>query len=159
LPIGLVENDNLRHEYVSLFSHVQKDIPFARIALQNEPEAINLWIGNSRSVTAMHKDNYENIYVQILGQKHFVLLPPVCYPCVNEKSLPPASYRRNAPDSSEHRSRASALRLELETGELVPFVIWDADKPAENATEYSHLAKPLRVTLEPGDMLYLPCMW
>ncbi|MBN6743405.1 cupin-like domain-containing protein, partial [Acidithiobacillus sp. MC6.1] len=41
------ENDNLRNEYATLFSHVEKDIPWARIALQQTPEAINLWIGNS----------------------------------------------------------------------------------------------------------------
>ena len=86
------ENDNLRNEYATLFSHVEKDIPWARIALQEEPEAINLWIGNSRSVTALHKDNYENIYVQIRGEKHFTLLPPLTYACVAERGLAPASY-------------------------------------------------------------------
>ena len=37
------ENDNLRHEYISIFDQVQRDIPFARIALQGEPDAINMW--------------------------------------------------------------------------------------------------------------------
>lgn len=37
------ENDNLRHEYISIFDQVQRDIPFARIALQKEPDAINMW--------------------------------------------------------------------------------------------------------------------
>jgi jumonji domain-containing protein 7 len=90
----VLENDNLRNEYAILFSHVEKDIPWARIALQEEPEAINLWIGNSRSVTALHKDNYENLYVQVIGEKHFTLLPPLAYACVGEKELAPASYVR-----------------------------------------------------------------
>jgi hypothetical protein len=89
---SILENDNLRNEYATLFSHVEKDIPWARIALQASPEAINLWIGNSRSVTALHKDNYENVYVQIIGEKHFCLLPPVAYACVAERELRPASY-------------------------------------------------------------------
>ncbi len=144
------ENDNLRHEYVRLFSHVQRDIPFARIALQKPPEAINLWIGNSRSVTALHKDNYENIYVQVLGQKHFVLLPSLCSPCVSERSLRPATYARRGD---------GRLELRLEDGDLVPFATWDPDEPAANSSLYSHLASPLRVTLNPGDMLYLPAMW
>jgi jumonji domain-containing protein 7 len=148
---GTQENDNLRHEYVPLFSHVQRDIPFARIALQKEPEAVNLWIGNSRSVTALHKDHYENIYVQILGRKHFVLLPPLCQPCVNEQDLRPASYIR--------RRGGSGLELELEDGESVPFAVWDPDMPEKNATPYSRLARPVRVTLNPGDMLYLPALW
>ncbi|KUI56804.1 JmjC domain-containing protein 7 [Cytospora mali] len=152
------QNDNLRHEYISLFSQVQRDIPFARIALEKEPEAINMWIGNSHSVTALHKDNYENIYVQIQGQKHFVLLPSHCYPCVNEKLLRPATYVRS--DNND------GLRLVMDAGEEgqekvepVPFAIWDPDCPDDNATPYSRLAEPMRVTLEPGDMLYLPAMW
>ncbi|KAF5017391.1 hypothetical protein F66182_10685 [Fusarium sp. NRRL 66182] len=144
------QNDNLREEYIGLFSDVQRDIPFARIALDKEPDAVNLWIGNSKSVTAMHKDNYENIYVQVLGRKHFVLLPPLCHPCVNEQPLRPATYRRE--DDS--------LKLDMDhDDEPVPFATWDPDKPEENATRFSHLARPLRATLNPGDMLYLPAMW
>ncbi|KAK3359963.1 cupin-like domain-containing protein [Lasiosphaeria hispida] len=159
------QNDNLRNEYASLFSHVQQDIPFARIALEQEsPDAINLWIGNSHSVTALHKDNYENLYVQVLGQKHFVLLPPHCQPCVNEQALRPAQYHRTQP----REQNDDALELRLDVNDVnddsggngaVPFATWDPDRPLENATAYSHLAEPVRVTLWPGDMLYLPCMW
>lgn len=86
------ENDNLRGEFANLYKDVAKDIPWARIALGQDPDAINLWIGNSRSVTALHKDNYENIYCQVMGSKHFVLLPPVETVCVNERELPCATY-------------------------------------------------------------------
>jgi jumonji domain-containing protein 7 len=147
---SILENDNLREEYISLFSDVQKDIPFARIALDKSPDAVNLWIGNSKSVTAMHKDNYENIYVQVLGRKHFVLLPSLCHPCVNEQPLRPATYKR----------REAGMELEMDSDdEAVPFAIWDPDRPEENTTGFSRLARPLRVTLNPGDMLYLPAMW
>jgi len=105
-------------------------------------------------VTALHKDNYENIYVQILGRKHFVLLPPHCQPCVNEKPLRPAQYHRAGSNDA-----GLELRLDDPESEDVPFATWDPDQPAENATAYSALAEPVRVTLEPGDMLYLPCMW
>jgi peptidyl-lysine (3S)-dioxygenase / protease len=150
INVRRTENDNLRNEYESLFAQVLPEIAFARIALQQQPEAINLWIGNSRSVTVLHKDNYENIYVQILGRKHFVLLPPCCYPCVNEQGLRSATYER----------LNDKLQLKLDqTDEEVPFAIWDPDFPEEAATAFSKLAQPMRVTLEPGDMLYLPSMW
>jgi len=86
------ENDNLRDEYSALYDDVEADIAWARVALEQEPDAINLWIGNSRSVTALHRDNYENVYCQIMGSKHFVLLPPIAMPCVNEQMLQPATY-------------------------------------------------------------------
>ncbi len=142
-------------------SHVLKDIPFARIALQRPPEAINLWIGNSRSITAMHRDNYENIYVQILGRKHFVLLPPLCQPCVNEQSLEQYTYKR----TSEPGSHEGPLELVPEqegppqAENKIPFATWDPEAPNLRTTPYTGLAEPLRVTLEPGDMLYLPAMW
>jgi jumonji domain-containing protein 7 len=51
------------------------------------------------------------------------------------------------------------LEGEGEEDEMVPFAVWDPDRPGENATRYSALVQPMRVTLDPGDMLYLPCMW
>ena len=160
------ENDNLRNEYAALFPDVPRDIVFARVALGRPPEAVNLWIGNSHSVTAMHRDNYENIYVQVLGQKHFVLLPPLCQPCVNEQLLQPFTYEREDVESGgRHKTRLSLVQDEEEldepdgAGDYVPFALWDPDRPDENKTAYSHLARPMRVTLNPGDMLYLPAMW
>jgi jumonji domain-containing protein 7 len=98
----------------------------------------------------LHKDNYENIYCQIIGTKHFVLLPPVAYPCVREENLPSGSYIRQDGD----------LTIEEESGtDPMPFPTWDPDRPFLKATKYSHLARPVRVTLGPGDMLYLPALW
>lgn len=135
-----------------------KDIPWARIALQQNADAVNLWVGNDRSVTSLHKDNYENVYVQIRGQKHFVLLPPVEMPCVNETPLARGRY---VPGSSAGAGEDERLEVQVQgDGEdAVPVAIWDPDLPEEKATPYSHLAKPLRVTLNEGDMLYLPAMW
>lgn len=133
---------------------MDSDIPWARIALQQKPEAINFWLGNSRSVTALHKDNYENIYVQIVGQKHFVLLPPLAYACVAEQELPAATYVRNA---------NGELEIKEDEGEGVPFPTWDPDADADNVdwrgTAYSKYAEPARVTLGEGDILYLPALW
>jgi peptidyl-lysine (3S)-dioxygenase / protease len=36
---------------------------------------------------------------------------------------------------------------------------WDPDLPRERATKFSHMSRPIRVTLDPGDMLYLPRIW
>lgn len=150
-----VENDNLREEYHTLFSDVPSDISWARIALEQSADAINFWLGNERSVTAMHRDNYENVYVQIIGQKHFVLLPPIEMPCVNEQKLPQFRYAPSTSNKSD-----DALVLEPQEGQdAVPVAVWDPEKPELRRSEYSHLSKPVKITLEAGDMLYLPAMW
>ena len=132
---------------MSLHKDLEPDIRFASIALQRGPDAINLWIGNSHSTTALHRDNYENIYCQILGSKEFVLLPPVETACVNEQFLPGATY-------------SNTMEVTLDDPLVqVPCAIWDPDGPHENSTEFSHLSRPIRVTVGPGDMLYLPACW
>ncbi|KAK5149353.1 hypothetical protein LTR04_007162, partial [Oleoguttula sp. CCFEE 6159] len=172
-------NDNLRNEYSPLFADVPASIPFARIALQHAPEAINFWLGNSHSVTALHKDNYENIYVQVLGRKHFVLLPPVEAACVNERMLPSATYahvrRREQGEGRGDGGDAGDGEVVIPKGDgeeeeqlemrpddpaqEVPFATWDPDEPEKRPTQFSRLSRPARVTLEEGDMLYLPALW
>ncbi|KAL6708544.1 hypothetical protein ACN47E_002525 [Coniothyrium glycines] len=153
------QNDNLRNEYATLFADVPRSIPFARIALQQDPDAINFWLGNSHSVTALHKDNYENIYVQVLGQKHFVLLPPVEAACVNEKSVLAATYTPRGEQNGDEDGEVDLVVKIDEPEEYVPFATWDPDVPEEHATRYSEYSRPLKVTLEEGDMLYLPALW
>lgn len=153
------QNDNLRGEYLDIFEDVPNDVAFARIALQKPPDAINFWLGNSRSVTALHKDNYENIYVQVLGQKHFVLMPPVEAACVNEQDIPAATYR--PADSKEHKLQVLLDSPGNSSGccPTVPFATWDPDVPHVGQTFASYLAQPIHITLGPGDMLYLPAQW
>ena len=155
-PNDPLENDNLREEYSNLFADVPQDIPFARIALEKEADAINMWIGNERSVTSLHKDNYENIYVQIRGRKHFVLLPPVEMPCVNEQHLPQARYE---PANGLDQNAEGNLAIHITGEELLPVPAWDPEDPETRSTPYSHLSKPLRVSLNEGDILYLPAMY
>ncbi|EUC48816.1 hypothetical protein COCMIDRAFT_2272 [Bipolaris oryzae ATCC 44560] len=153
------QNDNLRNEYATLFADVPSSIPFARIALEQDPDAINFWLGNSHSTTALHKDNYENIYVQILGKKHFVLLPPVEAACVNEKAVLAATYQPKSMGSGEEEETGELVIAVDEPEEYVPFATWGPDVPLVNSTPYSQYSQPLRVTLEEGDMLYLPALW
>ncbi|KAJ8114241.1 hypothetical protein OPT61_g3836 [Boeremia exigua] len=154
------QNDNLRDEYTSLFSDVPPSIPFARVALDQSPDAVNFWLGSAASVTALHKDNYENIYVQILGRKHFVLLPPVDAPCVGEREVLAGTYGPRPRGNGEGGEGEGELVVCVDEPEVyVPFATWDPDVPEQNATPYSQYAQPMRVTLDEGDMLYLPALW
>lgn len=38
---------------------VEPFLTLAREAFGNEPDAVNLWIGDDRSLSAVHKDHYE----------------------------------------------------------------------------------------------------
>ncbi|KAH8672638.1 cupin-like domain-containing protein [Tricladium varicosporioides] len=150
------QNDNLRNEYSVLFKEVQKDIPWARIALNQTPEAINFWLGNSHTTTSLHKDPYENIYVTITGTKTFTLLPPIAFPFIRETLLTPASYSR---------STNGKLVMIVEEGERVPVALWDPDLEKDRAERhvgpYEEEAKRMQMKVEvgKGDMLYLPALW
>ncbi|KAF2758848.1 Clavaminate synthase-like protein [Pseudovirgaria hyperparasitica] len=151
------QNNNLPNEYAALAPDIPASIPFAHIALSNPPDAVNFWLGNAHSVTALHKDNYENIYVQVVGTKSFVLLPPVDAPCVNERDLPAATY---TPSPGAPSETPTALTPTLDSPpSTVPTATWDPDTPTEYTTRFSHLARPMRVRLAPGDILYLPALW
>lgn len=78
---------------------------------------------------------------------------------MNEQLLPKGRY---APSSSTSGSSDVGSELEVqldESAERIPVATWDPDSPATHTSPYSHLAKPLRVTLRQGDMLYLPALW
>jgi len=70
------QNGCLTLDYPELTSDVPKDIGFVSKALNKEPDAINLWIGGSKSISSLHRDPYENIYSVIKGKKIFKLFPP-----------------------------------------------------------------------------------
>jgi len=154
---------------------VDEDIPWARIAFGQPPDAINLWIGNSNSITALHRDNYENIYYQIIGSKQFVLLPPPETACINEKSLPCATYAlksNSRPESVSlcicrlssnlHKywpSKEEMVIVPDKPGDVIPFATWDPDNPKEEESPFSCLSRPIRLRLDAGDLLYLPALW
>lgn len=62
------------------------------------PDAVNLWIGDGRSTTSMHKDPYENLYHVLHGAKSFVLVPPCDVHRLGMKELPVWRWRKD--DSS-----------------------------------------------------------
>lgn len=42
-------------------------------------------MGYRDSVSALHKDPYENFYTTIVGEKHFTLLPPLAIGYLHEE--------------------------------------------------------------------------
>ena len=147
----LVENDNLRSEYMALLQDIPKDIPEMSANLDRRmPDAINFWLGTSASVTSLHRDNYENFYAQVRGRKTFTLIPPAQAACVNERWLACATYVKSGNEWIIEEDEPEAK---------VPVAVWDPDRPMANATKFSSLCQPVTITLDEGDFLYLPACW
>jgi jumonji domain-containing protein 7 len=93
VPYLSLQNDNLRQEMPELMSDIESSIPIATEAFGfDAPEAINLWIGDERSVSSMHKDHFENMYAVIAGEKTFTLLPPTDVAFLQEVEHPTLRY-------------------------------------------------------------------
>ncbi|KIJ20025.1 hypothetical protein PAXINDRAFT_67223 [Paxillus involutus ATCC 200175] len=139
-----------RSEFEALRPDVPPEIRFISDALDRTPDAVNLWIGGSDSVTSIHSNPYENIYTVVRGTKHFTLLPPTEGWCLEERSYPHAMYSR--------AGVASELQLVPSPPE-VPLVRWSsvADPHLPNALPIE--AQPIHITLNAGETLYLPVGW
>jgi jumonji domain-containing protein 7 len=67
------QNNNMKDEFKSLLEDVPSSFSWADSVLQCHPDAINFWLGDSRSLTTLHKDQYENLYFVVAGQKTFTM--------------------------------------------------------------------------------------
>eukprot|EP01091_Cochliopodium_minus_P014883 TRINITY_DN5153_c0_g1_i1.p1 TRINITY_DN5153_c0_g1~~TRINITY_DN5153_c0_g1_i1.p1 ORF type:complete len:847 (-),score=260.45 TRINITY_DN5153_c0_g1_i1:14-2554(-) len=95
----------------------------------------SVWIGESGACTAAHIDPDENFYVQIYGEKEFILFPPENHR--NFHMYPKASPNHKQVMVWNDLYNISAYRRRL-----------DRPKP-----------QGVRIVLQPGDMLYLPSYW
>eukprot|EP00947_MAST-08B_sp_MAST-8B-sp1_P002851 g2851.t1 len=141
IPYLSYQNDSLRTEMGALLDDIEEVLPLAREAFGNAPEAINLWMGDERSSSAMHKDPFENMYAVIRGAKRFHLLPPAAAAFFREADFAPATYQRQ-PTGGSSRSRSSSSSSSSsnddEKGFVVvkdppgsPDVTWVATNPLE----------------------------
>jgi hypothetical protein len=96
---------------------------------------INVWFGQEGVVAAVHYDAYDNLYAQIYGQKRWYLIPPsharamYLYPFL-------------------HPSHAQSQLIDLRRVNSSHFRFFAESRP------------PLYVvTLQPGDVLFLPACW
>ncbi|KAF8517797.1 Clavaminate synthase-like protein [Gautieria morchelliformis] len=145
------QNGNVYPTEPSEFELLRKDLPadisWASEALGRSPEAVNIWIGNSKSVTSIHSDPYENIYTVVRGTKHFTLFPPTEAFCLREQTYKHARYTRRSPSSPLTLTPSSS-------GEVRWSSITDPTLP-ESISD----ALPFQVDVHAGETLYLPPGW
>lgn len=91
-----------------------------------------VWAGSQGMRSPLHRDLAHNLYVQLVGRKHFVLFPP------------------------EERSRlyANSLFSKIPNGSR-------ADALSPDYAQFPRLreARGFSCTLAPGEVLYLPSLW
>ena len=139
---------------------------------------MNLWIGDERSVSSLHKDHFENMYAVITGEKTFTLLPPTDILYLKEKEYSTMQYKIKGCHSSQPASQCAAEsnnqllgvpvvgRLKKADLELTSAgcpsssLMWietDPDDPEvlkkHPAFRYAH---PIRCKIQPGEVLYIP---
>ncbi|GAA6046352.1 hypothetical protein JCM3770_004878 [Rhodotorula araucariae] len=153
------QNGNLADEYEALQDDVGREGPaFAREVFGQPPDVANIWIGGRRSKTSLHKDPYQNIYMVVRGTKTFTLFPPSEAYCMHEALFPHATYAFDASTSTFTLERTSPA-LSLPWIPINPLAPMAAGTDGAAAYPRFALARPLRVALAPGDMLYLPALW
>lgn len=114
------QNNNYPREFPSLTNDAPHSIPWADEALNAEgPAAVNLWLGDCRTTSRLHNDNYENLYIQVSGSKELYLIPPGDAYALDERFLKPLSY---GSDMSLHDSFAEALQS-LQDGDGATFAM------------------------------------
>eukprot|EP00887_Chlorella_sp_A99_P000675 scaffold5.g675.t1 len=99
-PYLQFQNSSLTAELPELLGDVEAELPWATEALGGPPEAVNLWIGDTRSTSSLHKDPFENLYAVVAGSKTFTLLPPSDVWRVQLRRYPLATYRPVGPGCS-----------------------------------------------------------
>uniref|UniRef100_A0A7S4PT93 JmjC domain-containing protein n=1 Tax=Alexandrium monilatum TaxID=311494 RepID=A0A7S4PT93_9DINO len=153
------QNDSLREELPGLLRDVPAAVALGVAAFGNEPEAVNLWVGDERSVSSCHKDHYENLYTVVRGEKVFTLLPPSMAAFLHERRCPPAHFERPPPGARDGQSALVVVPDGDAPAGGVPWVPVDVAKPdLVRFPDYAR-ACAVRVRVRPGEMLYLPAMW
>jgi jumonji domain-containing protein 7 len=145
-------------------------------------DAVNLWIGDERSTSSIHKDHYDNLYAVVRGKKIFTLLPPWDAPWLYQSSYPSARYiyvhTRGCTGGcgvAPSTTASSAGEEEVDVCKWVvrpiyraeynehesrtPWISINPEAPDMDAFPLYRHASPMRVEVLEGEVLFLPAMW
>jgi jumonji domain-containing protein 7 len=159
------QNDCLRTELASLWSSllafVPETIDWAEEAFaMGPPDAVNLWIGNERATSSMHKDHYENLFYVLSGEKVFTICPPADAAFFYEQEFESGRFQSSADNGEEWK-----IRLDVQDGSpsTVRWIAADvtAKEDPKQLQEFPLLkyTHPIEVHVRAGELLYLPSLW
>lgn len=135
----------MREELAPLLQDIAPALSIAEEAFGNKPDTINFWFGDSRAVSKVHKDPYENMYCVVRGAKHFTLLPPASGAFMYEAPFQPARYVFQASGTAEV--------VVQHDEEPVPWIPVDVHSPDLKRHPLMKHAAPVSCTVKPGETL------
>ncbi|GAB5372599.1 hypothetical protein AAMO2058_001679100 [Amorphochlora amoebiformis] len=147
------QNSNFSKEFKILHSHI-KPLRFAEEAFSAPPDAVNIWVGDQRSVSSLHRDPYENIYCVIRGSKTFTLLPPSDAPYLAEQEFPLAELEMRR---HEGGTRDCHWRINP-TGQKVRWIPVDPDFPKRIRADAKCLRNARPDLISPLRYMYYYCL-
>eukprot|EP00300_Choanocystis_sp_HF-7_P028099 c33472_g1_i1.p1 GENE.c33472_g1_i1~~c33472_g1_i1.p1 ORF type:complete len:420 (+),score=86.00 c33472_g1_i1:156-1262(+) len=166
------QNSNLTEELHALLPAVEPSLNLGDEAFGTAPDAVNIWMGQEQAVTSLHKDHYENLYAVVSGRKIFTLFSPPTHALLYEKSYTLASYHcQGDKSSSEPNTEFDASRTAnqlpklrsdfkiVESSDAVPWISVDPIRPDFEKYPLFRHAHAITVTVEAGDVLYIPALF
>ena len=96
------QNSSLTEEFSSLIDDAP-ELSWASEAFNAAPDAVNLWVGENRSISTLHHDPYENMYAVVTGTKKFLLYPPSDYHWLDKREYPRASWKYDPSTEGSNR--------------------------------------------------------
>ena len=126
-----------QHDLLSHLSFLKEDVSVPELALAVSDENTilsNCWIGTRNTITELHRDSYENLFVQVCGSKYIRLYAPN-----QAKNLYVSS-------GSSHAAQGNCSAVTCENEDLTAH-------PLHEKSEYTDCV------LHPGDVLYIPSDW
>lgn len=150
---------------------------------RNNIDAVNLWVGNSRAVSSMHKDHYENLMYVASGEKIFTLCPPADVVFLyehlqyeqgifdvlagNSDSASWVVQRDSSADRQDEQGNAggSSGGSSSKVRWIAPDVSILLHGTAQQRLELLHAypllryAHPMEVRVRAGELLFLPKLW
>ena len=137
----IYQQKNTTHDYILITSLMGRVKQLQQLVssdlltmIQSELTEVRLWSSFAESLTGVHFDNEENLNLQLSGQKRFVFYPPGIR----------HYYTRSLFSGVGHTSKVN-------------------DIESANLSQYPKLLKAqqkkLEVTLNPGQMVYIPTGW
>lgn len=149
------QDGNLLQDVPELMNDLDEEaLSFAKTAFGAEASAVNIWVGDGRSLTTMHADPFENLYLVVAGVKVFELRAPC-----DAAMLPKPSLRRARWIAEEAGEKGEGVRP------VMPFRGWRV-KLEDGETAWvdedivdARWGACVEVELHAGDLLYLPGLW